>query len=218
MSVIRSNAHGDPSVGLYGFATEKLGIFGHLQGKLEKELKESLNVNIINTTIAGTNLVGIFCAGNSNGIVLPEISYSNEIKVIKKEADVLVLKSKYTALGNLILVNDNGCIISEKLEKYKNSLQDIFKVDVETSKVAGLDLVGSLAVCNNNGCVVSKQIKKIEKETLERVLKVKSEVATVNFGSSFLKSAIIANSRSLIVGDQTSGPELERISSILGFE
>lgn len=218
MTVIRSNAHGDPSVGLYGFATEKLAIFGHLQGKLENELKTALHVDIVNTTIAGTNLAGIFSAGNSNGIIVPEIAYKNEVKNIEKRTDVLVLKSKYTALGNLILVNDGGCLISEKLEKHKKSLEDLFKVEVETSKIAGLDLVGSLAVCNNRGCVVSKDIKKGEKEILERVLKVKAEAATVNFGSSFLKSAIIANSGSLIVGDQTSGPELERISSILCFD
>ncbi len=218
MSILISGFHGDSNIGLYGFATEQFVLLGHIPEDLVAKIKNCLDVKPIISTVAGTNLAGIFCAGNSNGIVVPEIAYKHEIKNIEMHTQVLVLKGKYTALGNLILVNDNGCIISEKLKKHKDDLEDFFKVKVEISKIAGLDLVGSLAVANNNGCVCHKEIKSKEKEIAESVLKVKADRATVNFGSSFVKSGVITNSGGFVIGNQTSGPEIERIAEILGLE
>ncbi|HLD57713.1 MAG TPA: translation initiation factor IF-6 [archaeon] len=217
MSIQTFNFYGDSSIGLYGFATEKFVLLGHLEHGIADNINHTLGVKPIITTVAGTNLAGVFCAGNSNGVVLPEIAYPHEISQIEKHAKVLVLEGKYTALGNIVLVNDNGCVISEKLKGHKEELEDFFKVPVEVSKVAGLDLPGALGIANSNGCVVHKGIKDKEKEVLESTLKVKAEPADVNFGSSFVKSGIIANSKGLLVGKQTSGPELEKIAEILGF-
>ena len=217
MSITKETIHGDSAVGLYGFATDEFLLIGHLQYGLTERIGHALGVKPIISTIAGTNLAGIFSAGNSNGLVLPEIAYDDEIQAIKKKTNVLVLEGKYTVLGNLILVNDSGCVISDRLKKHKEELEDFFKVKVEVSKIDGLDLVGSLGIANSRGCVVHKEIKPDEKEVLESVLNVKAEPAAVNFGSSFVKAGIIANNKGLVVGSQTSGPELERISEILGF-
>ncbi len=215
MSVTTANFNGDPSVGLYGFATEEFALIGHIEDRLLRQLNDSLDVKVIVSTVAGTNLAGIFSVGNSNGLILPEIAYQHEIKNIEKKTNVLVLKGKYTALGNLILINDKGCLVSERLSKHVEEIGDFLKVKVETAKIAGLDLVGALAVSNNKGCVVHKETKKKEVELIENILKVKTGVATVNFGSAFVKSGIIANSKGMVVGNHTSGPELERIVEVL---
>ena len=105
---------GDPNIGLFGLATDKYLI-------IPSKIKDSeiLGKNIINGQVAQTNLNGIFLAGNSNGLLVPNIINSLELKRIKeklKDVKIKVLETKYTALGNLILCNDKGCIASGLLK------------------------------------------------------------------------------------------------------
>ncbi len=207
----------DPNIGLYAFATDGYCLVGEVMKKEADKLHEALNVKIIQNKISGTDLPGIFCAGNSNGILVPEIIRNRELESLKKQANVLVLEGRHTALGNLVLANDKGCLISEKLAYQKNKIQDFLGVKTEISTIFGIDLVGTYGAANNKGCLTAKNITEHEQRVLEDVLKVKSGPATVNFGYSYVKSGVITNSSGLLVGFQTSGPELERISDILGF-
>ena len=207
----------DPNIGLYAFATDGYCLVGEVSKKEADKLSETLNVRVIQTKMSGTDLPGIFCAGNSNGLLVPDIIRNRELDNLKKQANVLVLEGRYTALGNLVLVNDKGCLISEKLKPQMNKIKDFFGVRTEVSTIFNIDLVGTYGAANNKGCLTAKNITEQEQEFLEDVLKVKTGPATVNFGYSYVKSGIVVNSFGLLVGFQTSGPELERISDILGF-
>jgi len=217
MTIDKLSFSNDPNIGLYSFATDEYCLVGNIMNKEAEILQKNLNVKIIQSKISQTSLPGIFCAGNSNGIIVPEIITDRELDFLKRQKNVLVLKGNNTALGNLILVNDKGCLISEKLKSKKSEIKDFFGVRTEVSTIFGIDLVGTYAITNNKGCLTAKNITQKEQEFLEDVLKVKSGPATVNFGYSFVKSGVIANSFGLLVGSQTSGPELERISDVLGF-
>lgn len=217
MAIDKISFSNDPNIGLYAFATDEYCLVGNILAKEAKILEKSLNVKIIQSKISQTSLPGIFCSGNSNGIIVPEIITDRELEYLKKQKNVLVLKGNNTAIGNLVLANDKGCLISEKLKLHKSKIKDFLGVRTEVSTVAGLDLVGTYTVANNKGCLTAKNILEKEKQILEDVLKVKSGPATVNFGYSFVKSGVIVNSSGLLVGSQTSGPELERISDVLGF-
>ncbi len=209
MKFLRTTFDGDPNVGLYGFATDRYCLLGK-QKRLEKVLK----VDFYNVTIAGTELVGLFSAGNSQGIVLPKIVQEREIKTIKAVGlNTLVIKSKYTAIGNLVVCNDNGCIISGHLKKFRKEIADTLGCEVEIGKISGLSIVGSSAVANNRGCLCNMNAKEEEIEVIEQVLKVKADVGSIG-GSPFVKSGMIINKNGFVVSRDVTGPELQRIDEV----
>ncbi len=208
----------DPNIGLFGFATDKFCLINKFVTRKDvKRIKDVLKVDIIKCSLLGTPLIGIFVSGNSNGVILSNLIYENEIKHLEKQTDVLVLNTNYTAMGNLVLANDKGCVISAKLKTYIKEIGDFLKVKVGIGTIAGLDLVGSLAVCNNKGCIIHKGATKEEVKFISRILKVNTDKGMVNFGNSWVKSGLIANSNGFLIGNQTTGPEVGRCSEVLGF-
>lgn len=205
----------DFNLGLYGLATDKYIIIGNDISTHQLETNENLkNIKIIKTSVASTNLVGIFLNGNSNGIIVSKdiVGIEKDLKDINY--DILFLDTVYTALGNLILMNDKGCIISRLLKNHKNKIERFFGIECEISSKDYL-VIGSLAIATNKGCLVSPLLSQDEIKKIERILDVKIDVGTANFGSYFIGSCILANSKIAIVSPKTSGIELSKIEEVL---
>jgi len=224
MKVLQTNFHGDPNLGLFGKSSDKFCILGNfIQDKTAQKIEDALNVKQIKLTIANTDLVGIFCCFNSNGILLPKIVKETEIekfKILEKEfgIELKILKSKFTALGNLILCNDNGAIVSDVFSKKdKKIIEDCLSVGSEYGTVAGMSIVGSCGVASNKGCLLHRDASEKEIENVENVLKVEADIGTANFGSPFVGSCCFANSSGGVVGESTTGPEINRLMEALGF-
>ncbi len=218
MHVLRTNFEGDPNVGLYGFATDKYLIAG--ADKYLPKLKETLKVQAHSVHFINMDLAKLFSAGNSSGMVIPEFVEDfdkEEIDKIRSHIKVLSIKTPYTSLGNLILMNDNGIVLSPFLRKHKSELSKFFGIECQISKIALMNIVGSLGFATNKGCLVHPKIREKEKRLIEKTLQVTVDVSTVNFGSPYPGSGIIANSNGFVVSEWTSGPELGRITDVLGF-
>jgi len=216
MAILRTNFFGDPNIGLYGFATDMYCLMG-LRQKANKKAKSVFNVPLRVSTAMDTGFVSLFVAGNSSGLIVPRISEGYELNSLKKSFDVLVIDTDYTAIGNLVLLNDKGIILSPLLRKHKGAIKKFFGLPCEISKIAGTAVVGSAAIATNNGCLLHPKVRASEKRLIESTLQVRADIGTVNFGSPFVKSGIIANANGLIVSDACSGPELGRINEALGF-
>lgn len=217
MPILRTNFEGDPNIGLYGFATDKYCLLGK-EFRNHKKIEEALGVEVILSRIMDTELTGIFVAGNSSGIIVPYIIDDEELSYLKNKFEkVVVLKSDYSALGNLILMNDNGIVLSQLLKREKGNLQNKFGIKCAVSKIARINVVGSVAFTTNKGCLTHPRLKKDERIIIEETLGIKSNISTVSFGSPFVKSGIVANSKGLVVSESSSGPELGRITETLGF-
>lgn len=216
MPILRTNFYGDPNIGLYGFATDKYCIMGSKR-KENKKITKTLGVKLHVSSAMSTALASLFITGNSIGLVMAKIMEDHEMNPLKKSFSVLTLDTDYTAVGNLVLLNDNGIIISPLLRKHANEIKKFFDIPCEVSKIAGTIVVGSAAIATNKGCLLHPHVKGAEKKIIEDVLEVKADIGTVNFGSPFVKSGIIANSRGLVVSEACSGPELGRINETLGF-
>lgn len=213
----KARFNGDPNVGLYGFATDKYCLLGlRLQKNIMDEIKKVIGKEIIISTLAGTELIGLFAVGNSNGILLPKITEDFELERLKKMFDINieVLECKETALGNLILCNDKGCLISRSLAKYKKFIADVLGCDVGIGTIADLDIVGSTAVATNVGCLCHREASEKEMEKIEQILKVKVDVGTVGYGSPFINSGLIVNSKGVLYAEGTTGAELGRIEEV----
>jgi translation initiation factor 6 len=219
MKVITLDFYGDNNLGLFGKACDKFCLISNLlEEKKLKIIKNALKVDIFSLTLADTELIGLFCAFNSNGILLPKIVNRKEIEAIKKIGiNVEILKTKFTALGNLILCNDKGALISDVFSKAeKKKIENCLDVESEYCSFAGLNIPGSCGVSTNKGCVVHRDCNDEEIEKIKSLLKVKVGVGTINFGSPFIGSGVIANSNGILVGSLTTAPEMENLIEILG--
>ena len=191
--------------------------FGFAETKAKK-LKEYLDVEkIIHVSIAGTRLIGPMTVMNNNGILLPYTVSDDEIRILKQTGlNVDRLKSKFTAVGNLISANDKGALVSNLFKgEADQNIKDILGVPLQTFSIGGYVQVGSMIVATNAGAIVHPIANDWEISRISEILQVEAEPATVNGGSPFLSSGILANFSSVIVGNLTTGPELIMISRAL---
>ena len=208
-----------PNVGLFSRTNNDTLLlpFGFAETKAKK-LKEYLDVEkIIHVSIAGTRLIGPMTVMNNNGILLPYTVSDDEIRILKQTGlNVDRLKSKFTAVGNLISANDKGALVSNLFKgEADQNIKDILGVPLQTFSIGGYVQVGSMIVATNAGAIVHPIAKDSEISRISEILQVEAEPATVNGGSPFLSSGIIANFSSVIVGNLTTGPELIMISRAL---
>lgn len=222
--VAQEDFQGDPNIGLFAKASDKLCLAGNVvsEKKMDK-VKSILNVPMVNVSISATDFCGIFLAMNSNGILIPKIVYDKEkarLKSVGKkfDLDVEVLSSKYTAIGNLVLCNDEGAVISRLLSKSdKTKIEDCLDVEVAASTIASISTVGSTSIATNRGCLLHRDAEESEISLVKDLLKVDVGIGTANFGSPFVGSCVVANSNGCIAGLSTTGYEITRIMEALKF-
>jgi|FaiFalFF_MnMetaG_3_1042247.scaffolds.fasta_scaffold00549_11 translation initiation factor 6 len=208
--------YGTPNMGLFLKANDR-NVFipnGMAPTKVEK-LAKLLDVQPIQISIARTRLIGPLMALNNHGILLPRTAWPDEIQRIKSLTDIRVevLPTKYTCLGNLILANNKGAIVSKLLtEDNRRLIRDVLDVEVVTGQIAGYHQVGATAVATDHGSVVHPAASEEEIKMIQEVLKVRVEPCTVNSGVPFVSSGLIANNKRAIVGFLTTGPELAIIT------
>lgn len=216
MPVILSDIFGDPNVGIFSFANDKIAILpaGISEKKLES-FHQTLGVESCSVGVAESRLVGIYVAGNSNAVLVPYITTKDELKHLRSTGtNVKVLKEKRTALGNIILCNDNGAIIDPRLKHNTIiSLEKNLKVPVRPSTIGGLPHVGALAMASNKGVLANPMITESESKTISTVLGVPVSKGTVNSGIPYPKAGLVVNSRGAIVGSHTLGSELLTLSN-----
>lgn len=208
-----------PNVGLFTRTNDKTLLlpFGFADTKTKK-LKEYLDVEeIVRVSIAGTRLIGPMTVMNNNGILLPSTASDEEIQILKQTGlNVERLKSKFTAIGNLISANDKGAVVSKLFsEEVDLDIENTLGVPIQRMSIGGFVQVGSMVVATNAGAIVHPKANDAEINRISEILQIDAEPATVNGGSPFLSSGIIANFSSAIVGSLTTGPELIMISRAL---
>ncbi len=214
--LLRTTFDGDDNLGLHGFATDKYCLLG--TPRHAAKIKDTLKVKAFDFQILNMDLVKIFVTGNSTGIVTAKLVEDFEdLDKLKEHFEVLVLNTLYSSMGNLILLNDKGVILSPLLRKYRKNVEKFFGLPCETTTIAGLNLVGSLGFATNKGCLCHPKLKEKEKKIIEKVLGVDADITTVNFGSPYPGAGLIANSSGLIMAKSCSGPEMGRITDVLGF-
>lgn len=208
------NFNGDPNLGLYGFATDRYCLLGFNN----KKIKSALGVPVYACNILNMDMAGIFVAGNSHGIIINDLVEEYDVKRLSLHfKNILVLKTNYTAIGNLVMMNDKGIIISPLIKKHKKKISEFFGLPCEALTIAKQKIVGNLGIATNNGCLLHPKVRKSEKEDIERVLGVVSDIGTASFGSPYPGAGVLANSHGFVTSEQTSGPELGRITEALGF-
>ncbi len=217
MPVFLADVFGSPNIGVYCYCDEKVVIVPPgLTHKKLNQISEALDVEICQTTIGGSTLVGALVTGNSRAVLVPHIIRDYEIERIRKLTVTTIVKSNWTALGNVILVNDNGAVIHpETPREIIGSVEKELGVESVQAKIGGLPFVGALGIATNKGAILSPHSLREEKLVVESALKIDAELGTTNGGVGFVKSGIIANSKGAVIGPLTRGAELMQITRAL---
>ena len=214
MSMRLSRACGSFNIGVSAVANESLAFTApDVDDQFLKDLEEALGVKPYKTTVAGSHVVGSLIAMNSNGAAVSGLVEGNELEIIEKVIPVKLLPDYLNAAGNNILVNDKGAIVNpETSDETLKELEDLFKVEVVRATIAGCNIVGSVCCCNNKGCVCTTDATDDDIEIIKEVLGV-TEVqrTTVNHGSKYVGSGLVANSKGALVGDATTPIEMGRL-------
>lgn len=220
MGALKTNFNGNPNVGLFGYCTNEYCLLGtEVKEKDAKEVGEALGVPVHRITICGTSLLGVFLAGNSHMLLVPEIAFDYELKKLEELGiKYTVIKTKQTALGNNLLCNDNGCLASTEFSAFtKKRIREALNVSLKPGTIAGLPTVGSLGALNSRKGIVHREIENDEKAYAEELLDIDLEPSTVNMGSPYVRSGLLCNDKGFVVGDMSGGPEIANISQEMGY-
>ncbi|TFF96542.1 translation initiation factor IF-6 [Candidatus Thorarchaeota archaeon] len=219
--IARTDFEGDSSVGAYGIATDRY-IFAssNMSEKALDTLERTFNLPLVQSTVATLDAVGLVCAANSNGILVPYTTTDEELAQLRTSAEVPVdwIEDKMTALGNIIAANDHGAICHPDFgPQARQKISDVLDVEVSLGTLANLPIVGANSIITNHGAVVHPLATRAEIDLLSQLLKVQVEVGTVNRGSPYTSLGVMANVDSMVAGSETTGVELAHISQVLGF-
>lgn len=219
--IARTDFEGDSNVGAFGIATDKfVQVSPRMSDKSLEMINQAFSLPLVKSTIATLDAVGIMCVANSNGLLLPYTTTSDELARLKAYSDIRIdwIDNKMTALGNIIVANDKGAICHADFDtKARRKISDTLGVEVVPGTVAKLPIVGANSVVTSRGAVVHPLATSEEIEQIAELLKVDVEVGTVNRGSPYTRLGVLANSDGMIAGSDTTGVELAHISQVLGF-
>jgi len=209
-----------PNIGLYALATDNYCLVPYqtLPEEIQK-ITDILKVPVHKISIAGTDLIGVFCAANNNVLLVPEIIYDNEERELKKlNIPYKIIKTFHTALGNNILTNDEACFVSDEFSAdTKKIIRQALGTILRPGTIGGVPVVGSSAVLNDKGMLIHRDASRDEISYLKDTFKLPLDIGTVNMGSPYIKSGILINKNGYLIGNTSGGPEIQRADYALGF-
>ncbi len=208
----------NPSVGVFAQANDSFAIapLTASHGFLT-DLREALAVEVHKTSVSQTTLLGAMIALNNNGIALPRNITERELGFYKRlDIKVGVIDDKHTALGNLVLANDSGAVVSTLFSsKAREELADVLDVELEAKDLQGFRTVGSIGVATSKGALVHAALPEEELDYIEKLLKVDVDIGTINRGIGYIRTGLIVNTQGAVIGRATTSPEITRIEDAL---
>ncbi|MFH1752258.1 MAG: translation initiation factor IF-6 [archaeon] len=220
MRIVKNSVNGSAFVGIFGCVTENLGLMPMTLKREEvKKIEKDLEIDVIQTNIGNSSLIGVLCAGNKKGFIVSDIIEAKELKLLEQQGIRMLVVSGHNAIANLLAVNDFGGVASKTLNKATvKKIESFLKLELTHSNIDGIEIVGSSIVATNKGFLIHPKVSETKFKEISKALKVKGNVGTANYGDPFVRNSILANSNSAIVGEMTSGQELLRIDESLGGE
>jgi len=222
MKFKRMTVYGNPFIGVYARSNDLITIVGKSVIDSFKNVGEILDTKVIGLNIGESDILGILSVMNNHGMIVPRLTTEEEMETLKSIArengmNLMVLEGKYTAVGNNIVANDNGCIINPKIKRMEKEIEDTLDVEVVAAKVGGYGTPGSVILATNKGFVANPCVAENmdDVELIKSILKVDGGVGTANDGVPFISICGIANKNGIVVGETTTGYELGRLLECL---
>ncbi len=211
---------GNPWIGMFIRTNDEISLLPiDSMAKLDSMVQERLKTKVVKVGMGDSNLLGIYIAMNSNGIILPNVATEKEIALIKGLGlNVHVSRDRHNANGNNIAVNDKGGVINPYVgPEEAKAMGDALGVELVPMSVAGFTTVGSACIATNGGFLAHYRSSEDDMVRLKDALKVHGSRGTMNMGTGFVSYGAIVNRNGYVVGEDTSAYEIGRLEEALGL-
>ena len=210
---------GDPNIGVFARVVGNIAIIPlDSTPEFKHAVKEALKVEVIETTIQGSAIIGSLVAGNSRGVIVSGLATDEEINKISKHREVFLLSDTMNAAGNVIMANDTFAAVHPDMpESVIKQIGDFLGVEVITLVLGGVKTVGMAGVATNKGVIVHPRATDAQIKKIEEVAKVPVGTGSINMGSGLVGTGLMVNENGYLAGNATSGFELGRIEDVFGF-
>lgn len=215
----RSSYFGNPWIGMFAATNDSITLIPADSMKKFEDVFADLGTEIMKVSVADTNLVGLYSAMNSNGIVLPNVANENESMMIKKSGlNVLVSGELNNAHGNNIAANDKGGIVNPRVAaKERKMMEDVLGIELVPMTVAGFHTVGSACIATTSGFLAHYRITDDEMDVLKGIFKVHGNKGTLNTGTGFVSYGAVVNKNGYVAGEASTAFELGRLEEAFGL-
>ena len=181
----------------------------------ERRLKELLRAETTITTIGSVSSVGMMVVMNSRGFVVPKTITDAELATLEQRSKVLVVDDRPSALGNLIVANDRGAIISDLIsEDAASQISDFLGVEHIRMSIGRYRTIGSLFAVSNGAGIASPLVDEKTLAQVSSALQIKLIPTTVNDGERLVKLGVLLNDTAIVVGKSTNGVELMSLQAL----
>jgi len=210
---------GDPNIGVFARVVGNIAIIPpESTPEFRHAVQEALKVEVIETTIQGSTIIGSLVAGNSRGVVVSGLATEEEIKKLEKHREVFLLNDTMNAAGNVIMANDTFAAVHPDMpEGVSKAIGEFLGVEVITLVLGGVKTVGMAGVATNKGVIVHPRATDAQIKKIEEVAKVPVGTGSINMGCGLVGTGLMVNESGYLAGNATSGFELGRIEDVFGF-
>lgn len=210
MPVSRAAISGSPYVGVYLKVGEQVAFLPPSAPRaVAEDVARLFKVEIVRTTVAESDIIGALVAMNSHGALVGDEIDPLERTELERIAPLTVIRTRFNAMGNNVLVNDQGAIVHPDFsDEAIARIGEALAVPARRGTVAGLGTVGMAAIATNRGAVVHPRATEREAEEVAHALGVPVHRSTANFGVPIVGACLVANSRAILVGRPTTPVEI----------
>jgi translation initiation factor 6 len=182
----------------------------------ESELADTMP--IVQTSIAGTRIIGRMTAGNRHGLLVPFTTTDQELQHLRNSLpDTIALQrveERLSALGNVIATNDHVALVHPDIDRETEEIiADVLKVEVFRHSIADNLLVGSYSAITNQGGLVHPATSIAEQDELSSLLQIPLVAGTVNRGSDVIGAGLVVNDWCAFTGFDTTATEISVIEA-----
>ena len=211
------NIAGSSYIGVFCKCSDSLAVVpNQTTGSWKDDISKALGVEAIETTLGGCMILGSLMCLNSRGAIIADIAGEEEVAELGKHLGVVKLDHPLNATGNNILVNDSHALVHPDFDKKTiKFIEDSLGVEAQKGTIAGVKHVGSAAVVTNKGVLCHPYTTDEEKAALSELFGLPVQIGTANYGTPLIGACLVANSNGAVVGEMTTGVELNRIEDAL---
>ncbi|MFH1107200.1 MAG: translation initiation factor IF-6 [Candidatus Micrarchaeota archaeon] len=216
MGIEKTSFRKNPFIGLFCRASDKLILLPKTApGKFAERAEEALGVRGLRLFVNQSELIGLFTCMNSSGVIVPGFAEDEEVRLLKKAGLNVYRTSETHVPGNNMAANDKAVLLNPAIEKPEaRRIADCLGVE-SFSHPFRLPTVGSVTIATNKGVLSYNESSETELKMIERIFGVPAGIGTANLGSAFISLCIIANARGALVGELSSGFEVQRLFEAL---
>ncbi len=216
----KANFYKNPFIGLYLRTNDRHTLMArNAPAKLKTQAESALRTAPIELYINQSPLVGLFCVLNNHGVVFAAGSEAEEKAVLKKHGyNIYTLKSSL-APGNVLLCNNRVGLISTELPPAElKPIAECLGIELHQQHLSGMHTIGATNVLTDKGLFAYNDVTDVEFKHMEKLFHVRGTNGTSNNGVPFNGFGVVANTGGALVGDLTSGFEIQRIYEALNGE